>query len=53
LQRPYVDFGTFFPPEPVSGGTAIADCAPAVAVALLAGGHLSTQDIGVIQSPAS
>jgi probable H4MPT-linked C1 transfer pathway protein len=53
LQRPYVDFGAFFPPEPVPGGTAIADCAPAVAVALLASGYLLTQDIGVIQSPAS
>jgi (4-(4-[2-(gamma-L-glutamylamino)ethyl]phenoxymethyl)furan-2-yl)methanamine synthase len=41
LQRPFVDFGTFFPPEAIAGGTAIADCAPAVAVALLASAHLS------------
>ncbi|MGH8502313.1 MAG: hydantoinase/oxoprolinase family protein [Gammaproteobacteria bacterium] len=41
LQRPFVDFGTFFPPEPLAGGAAIADCAPAVAVALLACGPFS------------
>jgi probable H4MPT-linked C1 transfer pathway protein len=35
LQRP------FFPPEPIPGGAAIADCAPAVAVALLASGYLN------------
>ncbi len=40
LQRPFVDFGTFFPPEPVPGGATIADCAPAVAVALLASNYL-------------
>ncbi len=41
LQRPFVDFGTLFPMEPVSGGGAIADCAPAVAVALLVSAHLA------------
>jgi probable H4MPT-linked C1 transfer pathway protein len=44
LQRPFVDFGTFFPPEPIAGGAAIADCAPAVAVALLASGYLASRD---------
>jgi probable H4MPT-linked C1 transfer pathway protein len=44
LQRPFVDFGTFFPPDPIPGGVAIADCAPAVAVALLARGYLNGHD---------
>lgn len=41
LQRPFVDFGALFPMEPVPGGAAIADCAPAVGVALLASAHLA------------
>ncbi len=41
LQRPFVDFGALFPLEPIQGGVAIADCAPAVAVALLVGPHLA------------
>jgi (4-(4-[2-(gamma-L-glutamylamino)ethyl]phenoxymethyl)furan-2-yl)methanamine synthase len=41
LARPFVDFGTFFPPEPLPGGAAIADCAPAVAVALLASAQMA------------
>ncbi len=43
LQRPFVDFGTFFPPEPVAGGAAIADCAPAVAIALLASNEFAVK----------
>lgn len=46
LQRPFIDFGTFFPPEPIAHATAIADCAPAVAVAMLAGAYLSSADAG-------
>jgi probable H4MPT-linked C1 transfer pathway protein len=43
LQRGFLDFGAFFPPEPLRGGAAIADCAPAVAVALLASQHMAGQ----------
>jgi probable H4MPT-linked C1 transfer pathway protein len=46
LQRRFVDLGTFFPAEPAAGGGAIADCAPAVAVALLASDYLARRDTG-------
>jgi (4-(4-[2-(gamma-L-glutamylamino)ethyl]phenoxymethyl)furan-2-yl)methanamine synthase len=36
MQRAYVDFGDLFPPAPVAGDFALADCAPAAAVAGLA-----------------